>query len=277
MMMPTGAFPPSPYNLAMEHHHQMYGEEYGGQLLHERKKTEKEIEEHMLQTHREPLDKARTFMQHFTVHTGIVQSLVEEPMFAQPKFGEPVLEVKIVGAELHGPWPHPLLNFLQRPFVRHYIDNEMVGQTRPWREDRDPRMPKWHERMLVFPRGARCSQFEILNDTPHPLVLGDCAFSTETLWQCSRRCGKYSIGSPILYKGYQVGTLMLQFGPWDGLPLDEDLSTLPALEGTLAGALDNPFMREFGPEGYRSFEGNPFAVKPFMTNFLANPMMSGTM
>jgi hypothetical protein len=262
----------------MDYQHNTYGEEYGMHLMLQQKKKEELEKENELNPDRlGPLDKAITFMQQFKCHTGIVQSLVEEPMFRQPKFGEPVLEVKIAGAELHGPWPHPFLNNLQRPYVRHYIDNEMVGETKPWREDKDPRRPMWQERMLVFPRGARCSQFEVLNGTRQPLVLGDCAFSTETLWKTSRKCGKYTITCPILYKGYQVGNLMLQFGPWDGLPLDEDWQTLPELEGTLAGAIDNPFMREYGPEGYRSGSGNPFAAREFQSNFMPDPMRDGIM
>jgi len=211
-----------------------------------------------------PAKRIRYVDEWLDLHFKIIQLLVEEPMFAHPKIGEPVLEVHILGAQLWGPWPHPFLNNLYKPFVRHYIDTEMVGETKPWDEDKDPRCPQWNQKMLVLPRGAKVSQFEVLNGTRMPLVLGDCAFNTETLWKCAQDCGRFMLNVPILYMGREVGYLQVRLRMWDGMPLEEESTSLAGLDGTLAGALDNPFMREFGPNGTRAGEGNPFPNASYM-------------
>merc|ERR1719345_86201 len=118
-------------------------------------------------------------------------------MFAQPRIGEPTMEVSVVGANLWGPWMHPWLNVLRKPFVRHYIDTEMIGETKHW--EGDPRTPRWEEKMLFLPRGGKVTQFEILSGADPtmmgprgpdlPLVLGDCALSTETIWTTAQNCG----------------------------------------------------------------------------------------
>jgi hypothetical protein len=235
------------WNRELEEQYHQYAEDHAAYLTEQRaledpaKQPEGEDQD--------PIEKVRTFTQFLELHLKIVEQLVEEPMFAEPKIGEPVLEVNIVGADLRGPWPHPYLYNLQKPFARHYIDCEMVGETKPW--EGDPRAPRWKSKMLVLPRKARCSQFEVLNGTKVPLVLGDCAYSTETLWTCAQRCGRYTLNSPIMYKGYQVGTVMVQVKVWDGMPIEEETASLGMLGGTLAGALDNPWMREYGPDGSR--------------------------
>jgi hypothetical protein len=206
-----------------------------------------------------PMKKIRGVDDWLELHYKLIQRLVEEPMFAQPKVGEPALEVTIIGAQLHGPWPHPYLNNVVKPFVRHYIDTEMVGETKQWDEAYgDPRFPTWNSKMLVLPRGAKVSQFEVLTGTNMPLVLGDCAFNTETLWKCAQNCGRYVLNCPICYQGHEVGTLQVRLRMWDGMPLEEENTALAGLGGTLAGALDNEFMREFGPQGSRSGDGSPF-------------------
>jgi len=149
-----------------------------------------------------PSKRVRYIDEWLNLHFKIIQRLVEEPMFAAPKVGEPVLEVCVAGAQLYGPWPHPFLNDLKDIFVRHYIDTEMVGETKKWEEDMgDPRCPNWNHKMLVLPRGAKVSQFEVLNGTSMPLVIGDCAFNTETLWKCAQDCGRYALNTPISSRG----------------------------------------------------------------------------
>jgi hypothetical protein len=233
-----------------------------------------------------PVKKIRWFDEWLDVHFKIIQRLVEEPMFAQPHIGEPALEVNIISAELWGPWPHPFLNALTQPFVRHYIDTEMVAETKPWGEDndpnKDPRTPMWNEKFLVLPRGAKVSQFEVLNNMNMPLVLGDAAYNTETLWKCAQDCGRFMLDIPILYTGREVGRLRVRFRMWDGMPLEEENPHLAGLGGTLAGALDNDFMREFGPSGVREAEATPFpnaglmlanSSMPNSYNNMMNPMM----
>merc|ERR1719197_1634388 len=65
-----------------------------------------------------PIKKIKWLDEWLDLHFKIIQRLVEEPMFAKPRIGEPVLEVTIIGAQLWGPWPHPFLNMLTQPFVR---------------------------------------------------------------------------------------------------------------------------------------------------------------
>jgi len=252
----------------MQHQYQQYAEEHAWYLQEQREKYAEPEQPNVPSSNVK--GNWKTWLQ---LQVATVSSLVEEPMFAQPKIGEPVLEVTIVGAQLTGPWPHPFLYNLQRPFVRHYIDSEMVGETKPW--ETDPREPRWNSKMLVLPRGARCSQFEVLNGTEVPLVLGDCAYSTETLWTCAQRCGRYKLHTPIMYKGTQVGLLTVQVRVWDGMPVEESTS-LAGLGGTLAGALDNPLMREYGPTGYRSSDDVAFTGYGYPTGYgcpTAGPVM----
>jgi len=242
----------------------MYGADQFG-LEHAHYLQEQRVEEDRVLHFEHPVKKAKTIQQWFNLHCKIVESLVEEPMFADPKVGEPCLEVMIASAELWGPWPYEAMNRIQRCFVRHYIDTEMVGETHRWESGprKDPRRPRWNYKMLVLPRGARCSQFEVLTEAGMPLVLGDCAFATETLWKCARNCGKFLLNAPICFQGQQVGHLQLRIGLWDGMPLDEENTMLQGLGGTLAGAMDNRVMREYGPLSYKD---------PMMT---PTPMMMG--
>lgn len=213
--------------------------------------------------HEPPEKKVKYLGEWLRLHYNVIQTLVEEPMFAEPKVGEPTLEVCILGAQLAGPWPHPYLNNIQRPFVRHYIDTEMVGETKRW-DNGNPRFPMWNSKMLVLPRGAKVSSFEVLNDTQMPLVLGDCAFNTETLWKCAQDCGRYMLNVPICYQGLEVGHLQIRVRVWDGMPLEEEITQLQGLGDTLAGAMDNDFMREFGYGGTRAGVGNPYPMATLM-------------
>lgn len=218
-----------------------------------------------------PGKKAKDWKSWLQLHYHIVQTLIEEPMFAQPKVNEPALEICIIGAHLFGPWSHPFLYNLKSPFVRHYIDTEMVGETPPWNEEKDPRAPRWNYKMLVLPRGARVSNFEVLNNTNMPLVLGDCAYATETLWKCATNCGRFMLDTPICHMGREVGTLQIRVSVWDGMPLEEETRDL-GLAGTLAGAVDTPFMREFGPTGYRAGSDNPYPHATYMASMAQRPM-----
>mmetsp|Transcript_58694 Transcript_58694/g.102732 ORF Transcript_58694/g.102732 Transcript_58694/m.102732 type:complete len:228 (-) Transcript_58694:56-739(-) len=171
-------------------------------------------------------------------HLRIIRQLVEEPKWAEARPGEPVLQVQVIGAELGGGWPDPRLAGTIKPFVRHYIDGECVGETtindNPWQ----PRWGKIQGTFLTLPRGATCSQFEILDGRSRiPLFLGDVAFATETLWHAAENLGRYSIQMPLCFEGRQVGVLYCMFKMWDGMPLEDD-SFLTNLGGTLAGALE---------------------------------------
>jgi hypothetical protein len=219
-----------------------------------------------------PVKKIRYIDEWMDLHFRLIQRLVEEPMFAQPKIGEPVIEVTVMAAILHGPWQHPYMNMIYKPFVRQYVDTEMVGETKKYREDADPHFPVWNDKILYMPRGAKVAQFEVLNGMRMPLVLGDCAFNTETLWKCAQDCGRFALNTPILYQGTEVGKLQLRFRIWDGMPLDEVNPFLGQLDGTVAGALDNEFMREFGPHGTRAKEGNPFPNASVMAGMTSMPV-----
>lgn len=221
------------------------------------------MQDRFMSTTEPPLKRVRYIDDWLQLHFKVIQRLVEEPMFAQPRIGEPTMEVCIVGANLWGPWPHPWQNMLRRPFVRHYIDTEMIGETKHW--EGNPQHPRWEEKMLFLPRGGKISQFEILNDGADrqggqamvptagvimppgadlPLVLGDCALSTETLWTTAQNCGRYLLDLPILCQGNEVGKLQLQISMWNGRPLTEENPMMGAIGGTLAGAVDND---AFGP------------------------------
>jgi len=238
------------------------------------------------QLHAEPpLKKVKDLGEWLDLHFKVIQRLVEEPMFAEPRMGEPCMEVTVVGANLWGPWMHPFQNMLQRPFVRHYIDTEMIGETKPW-EGRPPNQPRWQEKMLFLPRGAKVSQFEILNDTEIPLVLGECALSTETIWTTAKNCGRYLLDLPILYQGNEVGNIQLRFSMWNGRPLEEENPMLGHIGGTLAGAMDNDNFgsnvpasvfaednfRVPGPMGMPTTYDGPMSRPGSMNNLFAPPM-----
>jgi len=223
-------------------------------LQHGRWLQEQELDHHKIQLATEPpLNKVKYSDDWLKLHFKVIQRLVEEPMFAQPRVGEPCLEVCILGAKLYGPWMHPLLNVLKKPFVRHYIDTEMIGETKRW--EGDPRVCHWNEKMLFLPRGAKISQFEILNDTDMPLVLGDCALNTETIWTTAKNCGRYLIELPILYQSREVGSIQLRFCEWNGRPLDEERVENGNLFGTLAGMVDN--------DSYGYGANQPMPMGPF--------------
>lgn len=244
-----------------------------------------------MQLHAEPpLKKVKALDDWLDLHFKVIQRLVEEPMFAHPRIGEPTMEVTVVGANLWGPWMHSFQNMLHKPFVRHYIDTEMIGETKKW-DQGDPRTPRWQEKMLFLPRGAKVSQFEILNDTQIPLVLGDCALSTETVWTTAKNCGRYLLDLPILHQGNEVGKIQLRFSMWNGRPLEEENPMLGHMElqGTLAGAMDNDYIgsglgfarnpvpdspfRVTGPMGMIPMTYNGAMPQPgFMNNAFAPPM-----
>lgn len=217
-----------------------------------------------------PLRRVRYLDDWLKLHFNVIQRLVEEPMFAEPRPGEPCMQVKICSAQLWGPWPHPFQQAVTRPFVRHYIDTEMIGETQhaPYSGDSSMNFA-WNETQLFLPRGAKVSQFELLVETPPdgrglPLSIGDVALSTETLWYTARNAGPVKVQLPILFDGREVGKMELGFSQWDGRPLKEENAILPQQKmfGTVAAAADRDDVGPYANQGLGSYGNSQIYMRP---------------
>lgn len=169
-------------------------------------------------------------------------SLIQDPESVHPGPAEPVLEVVVAGAELselatdEGSGAYNSY----RPFVRMYMDGELVGETSlSKRYLQTPKSPLWFERFLVVPRGCLVSRFEVCTGAEYPYIRGFCAISTESLWKAVTSGGPLTVRQQLLRPPSLnpkikridesalpteiVGTLRLHVRLWDRLPIKEPI------------------------------------------------------
>jgi len=178
----------------------------------------------------------------YKTHLRTIRQLVEDKSFVEARPGELVLEVWMLDAVLTGPFPHVGNHQLKNLFVRQVVDDEDVGHTRVahdyhisyGRYGAQQHHPVWNERMLVIARGAAINRFQVWMGSYSPVLLGECIFSTETLWHVATTCGRFDVKVPLLLNQLKVGSLHLRFQQWDGEPLTEVPGSV-ALDSFLEG------------------------------------------
>mmetsp|Transcript_41919 Transcript_41919/g.115596 ORF Transcript_41919/g.115596 Transcript_41919/m.115596 type:complete len:183 (+) Transcript_41919:74-622(+) len=162
----------------------------------------------------------------YTDHVRGISELVQDPRNIRPKPDTPILEIVVRGAELP-PLPNQVVQTVQRPFVRLWIDGELVGETSRFEEPCAPSSrPVWNERLLVLPQGAACFRFEVCEDVMEFVAVRcSCAVSAPGLWEAVTNCGGMAFDQPLLHRergaNAKVGTLRLHIGLWNGKPAQD--------------------------------------------------------
>mmetsp|Transcript_61027 Transcript_61027/g.132319 ORF Transcript_61027/g.132319 Transcript_61027/m.132319 type:complete len:176 (+) Transcript_61027:89-616(+) len=159
-----------------------------------------------------------------------IKQSVEDPDYAD--HGEThVLEVVIRGATLD-PLPQETSSRVRFPFVRLWVDGELVGESSQFRGPGDSSKPIWNERMLVMPQKSWCARLEVCEGSTEydTSVRCSCALGTEGLWNTAM-AGRFVLDVPLLHQAeaapIQVGTISLAFRHWDGQPCQEGESAAP--------------------------------------------------
>mmetsp|Transcript_40814 Transcript_40814/g.108165 ORF Transcript_40814/g.108165 Transcript_40814/m.108165 type:complete len:171 (-) Transcript_40814:84-596(-) len=147
----------------------------------------------------------------YTTHLRAIRQLVQEPQTAEPRPGEPILDVLVTQAELM-PGPH-----MENPLVRFVIDDQIIDETEPFT---GPNLchPEFFTRFLALPRGAGICRFQLWSGYAPHIMRGECLFNAETLWRTARKCGQLGFDMPLLWHGKDmIGILRLHIKEWDGL------------------------------------------------------------
>lgn len=155
----------------------------------------------------------------YTSHLRTITRLLQEPADAELGPAEPVLEVAFSFAEL-GPLPREANHRVQAPFVRLWMDGQLIGETSVYTGG-DTRRPVWNERFLVLPRGSWCSRVEVCEVLGGATVRCHCAVGTETLWKAAAHTGGFSVAMPLRHEQTAVGVLHAHVRMWDGQPIQD--------------------------------------------------------